>query len=265
MSGAYRAIADYYDAEYSSNDLLDNDVPFLLAQMPRRRQNVLELCTGTARVAIPLAQAGHRVTGVDIDRDLLAIATRKRDAVGITPRQLDLVRGDVLKLDLPPRLDRPQRFDWCVLLFNTLLNFTTLQQQDALLERVCRHLKPGGRFWVDIFNPDLSILAREHAVDLDVALFHVPALDRSVTRTTEIRRLPRPQLQEVTFHYAWLDDHGTEYREQTCFEATWMTPRELTLLLERHGLAVESMWGDYDGQAVDVESPRIIVQARLKK
>jgi SAM-dependent methyltransferase len=255
----YRAIADFYDAEYESSSILDHDVPMLLRHLPKRKQRVLELCCGTARAAIPLAQAGHAVTGVDIDADLLAIAKRKRDSVGLADKQLKLVKSDVLTLRLA------ERFDLAFLIFNTLLNFTTLAEQDRLLENVARHLKPGGRFWIDIFYPDLSILGTPHHEHFDSATFYVPSLDRSVHRVSEIRRSDeRPQLQHVTFHYAWADDRGEMVRQEIQFDMTWMFPRELTLLLERHGFTVEQMYGDYDGNDVTPESSRLIVMAKKR-
>jgi len=259
-SKRYQAIAAYYDAEYVSNDVLDHDTPFLLDHLPRKSAKVLELCCGTGRAAIPLAQAGHRVTGVDVDRHLLQIARHKRDSVGLADRQLTLLRQDVLKLNLG------QTFDWAFLVFNTLLNFTTLAEQDRLMQVVHRHLKPGGRFWVDLFNPDLSILAEAHHAHFDSATFYVPSLDRSVHRTTEIRRSTRrSQLQEVTFHYAWADSMGEVHREAIAFEMTWMFPRELTLLLERHGFEIEHLYGDYDGSDVTPESPRLIACAKKRR
>ena len=222
----YRAIAEYYDAEYESSDVLDHDVPLLLDAMPKKRQRVLELCCGTARAAIPLAQAGHRVTGIDIDEAMLAIARRKRDSVGLSETQLKIVSGDVLDLEAGTFFPSPgnpgqgrtrgnlsqapsatgsrkafpspqsfpgvakerAEFDWAVLLFNTFLNFPTLGGQDRLLTGVRHHLRTGGKFWLDIFNPDLSILAEAHHAHFDSATFYVPALDRSVHRTTEICR-----------------------------------------------------------------------------
>src|SRR4051794_10033570 len=86
----YRAIADYYDAEYEPLGMLARDVPFFLRQLPKRRQSVLDLGTGTGRSSIPIAQAGHRVVGVDYDANLLEIASRKRDAVGLSDRDLSL-------------------------------------------------------------------------------------------------------------------------------------------------------------------------------
>src|SRR5258706_16358630 len=94
----YKAIAEYYDAEYANLEMLKHDVPFFLGQLPRKKQTVLELATGTARAAIPIAQAGHRVVGADYARDRLGIAKRKRAAGGVGARHLTLRYGDVRKL-----------------------------------------------------------------------------------------------------------------------------------------------------------------------
>ena len=254
--GRYKGPAAYYDAEYVSNHVLDHDVPFLLEHLPKKPAGVLELCCGTGRAAVPLAEAGHRVVGVDVDAALLKLARPKKAAARLDDDRLKLVRADVLKVDLG------QTFDWAVLLFNTLLNFTTLPVQDALLRNVRRHLKPGGRFWVDLFNPDFEWLAVAHRTDIDPATFEVPTLGRTVRRSTEIRRADRPQLQHITFHYDWTDADGHAGHEASTFDLTWMFPRELVLLMERHGFEVEALYGDYDGSPVTSASPRIIACAR---
>ncbi len=135
----YRAIADYYDAENERLTWLGRDVPFFLRQLPKSSQEVLELATGTGRAAIPIAQAGHRVVGVDYAQDMLDLARRKRDAVGLTDREFSLLHGDAMELDLG------RRFDWVAIFFNTFLGFTTLAQQDAVLQVARRHLKPQRR------------------------------------------------------------------------------------------------------------------------
>jgi ubiquinone/menaquinone biosynthesis C-methylase UbiE len=252
----YRAIAEYYDAEYAESKMLQQDVPFFLGQSPKRRQSILELCVGTARAAIPLAQAGHRVVGVDYAKDLLSIAKRKRDSVGLSDRNLELVYGDVL------HLNRREKFDWICIFFNTFLAFPTLEEQDRLLQMVRRHLKPRGRFWIDIFNPDLGLLAGLQTQGFDPHLFHVPSLDRSVFQTTEIQRDIARQVQQVTFHYRWFDADGREHREKNSFAMTWIFPRELQLLLERNGLEIEHMFGNYDGSELSARSPRMIVRCR---
>ena len=254
----YRAIAEYYDPENERHPVLRADVPFFLGQMPRRprRQSVLELAAGTARAAIPIAQAGHRVVGVDYAKDMLDIAGRKRDAVGIAARDLDLVHADVLSLDLG------RRFDWVCVFFNTFLAFTTLQQQDRLMRTVARHLKPAGRFWVDVFQPDLKRLARPVTRELDPTAFYVPRFDRTVMKTTDVANYPDRQTMHVTFNYAWHENEGDVKRATTRFDLTWIFPRELRLLMERHGLRVERLFGNYDGSALNENSPRMIARCR---
>jgi ubiquinone/menaquinone biosynthesis C-methylase UbiE len=252
----YEAIAEYYDVEYGQA-YLEKDVPFFLRHVGKGRREVLELGVGTGRAAIPIAQAGHRVVGVDYSAAMLEVARRKRDGVGLSERELSLVEGDVTAWTTR------RRFDWVAIFFNTFLVFATLEQQDAVLSRVRRHLKVGGRFWVDVFHPDMALLVEDRRTGVDPIAFHVPRYGRTVFKTTEIRRHDASrQVQRVTFHYQWFDGEGREKRERTSFDMTFIYPRELRMLLERHGFEVEGMWGDYSGGEVTGKSERVIVCAR---
>jgi ubiquinone/menaquinone biosynthesis C-methylase UbiE len=249
----YRAIAEYYDAEYERHPALKHDVPFLLKSIPRRpAQTILELAVGTGRVAIPLAKAGHTVVGVDYASDMLRIARRKRDAAGISARQLSFVNQSILRLNLH------RQFDWIVLMFNTFLAFPTLKEQDAVLRSVVRHLKPGGKFWVQMFQPNLEILSKPKSEKLDPALLYVPKLKRTVYRETTVIRDQAKQTQEVIFTYRWFNSKGREQEQQLRFGLTYIFPRELRIVLERNGLRIERMYGDYDGSPLTADSPRII-------
>src|SRR4051812_11474302 len=96
----YKAFPAYYDAEYEGSEMLQRDVPMFLRQLPKKRQNILELASGTGRAAVPIAQAGHRVVGVDFDARMLRRAQSKRDAVGLKESQLRLERANLLTMDL---------------------------------------------------------------------------------------------------------------------------------------------------------------------
>lgn len=254
----YRAIAEYYDQENLKHPMLEQDVPFFLGQLPKKPKSILEIAVGTGRAAIPLAQAGHRVVGVDYAQDMLRIARRKRDSVGLGEQELKLISGDVLRLNLR------QRFDWVCIFFNTFLAFTTIEQQDRVLQNCVRHLKPRGRFWIDIFQPDLKLLARSETLGLEPTVFHVPRYDRTVVKTTDIHPSPHRQVQRVTFRYTWVNAYGGEHHESTEFDMAWIFPRELQLLLERNGLRIERLYGNYDGSEVDDESPRLIARCCRK-
>lgn len=253
---AYRAVAEFYDAEHADEPMLRRDVPFMLRHFPPRPCDALEIAVGTGRAAIPVAQAGHRVVGIDHDPSMLEIARRKRDFVGLDDRSLQLVCMDARRI----QLDR--RFDRIFLLFNTLLAFTTLQELDDVLRGVRAHLEPGGRFWLDLFNPDPVILSHRERTLFSTSLFHVAGSGLIVQRRTFVRVDCTRQLQRVEYEYSWFDSAGRHKRRNRSFELTFLFPRELELLLHRHGLQIDQAWGDHDGSRLTDRSPRIIASCR---
>ena len=85
---------DFYDRLYPGHltgTSVEGDIHFYRARARRVRGPILELGVGTGRVALPLVAAGHRVTGVDLSRWMLAVAQRKAEALGLDDR-LTLVR-----------------------------------------------------------------------------------------------------------------------------------------------------------------------------
>jgi ubiquinone/menaquinone biosynthesis C-methylase UbiE len=253
----FRAIAEYYDAENEHHAMLRHDVPFFLGQLPRRKRlNILEVACGTGRAAIPIAQAGHRVVGIDHAPDMLAIARRKRDMVGLNDRNLKLVHQNALALRLPG-----ERFDWACIFFNTFLGFVTLDEQDRLLRGIHKHLRPRGKLWLDVFFPNIELLARPHSKGLEPNMFYVHALERTVYRETEIRPGRATQTQRVTFHYRWFDTAGDAHREKREFGLTWLFAREMQMLLERNGFRLDTIYGNYDGNKLTDDSPRMITVA----
>jgi SAM-dependent methyltransferase len=252
----YKAIADFYDAEYADSPMLQRDVPFFLRSLGKRPRSVLELASGTGRAAIPIAQAGHRVVGVDIDADMVERARQKRDGCGLTKRRLELMTGDAMSLRLA------RKFDWVAILFNTFFNFATLDQQDRVLATIRHHLKPKGRVYLDVFFPNIELLSQGRSVHHSPMVFYVPEHKRTVYRDVEIVRNLRDSTQKVMFHYRWFENDGRERKKRVQFMMTWMWPREMALLLNRHGFEIEEMFGDYDGSPVTSDSTRMITVAR---
>ena len=108
------------------------------------------------------------------------------DSVGLRPKNIDFIKQNALTIDLA------ERFDWATIFFNTFLNFTSLAHQDLLLRGVHQHLRPRGRLWIDIFQPNLEMLSKPESRGIDSYLFYVPALDRTVQRSMDITRDPIP-------------------------------------------------------------------------
>ncbi len=93
--------------------------------------DVLELGVGTGRIALPLARAGCRVTGVDVSDGMLRVAQAANEP------QLALLRGDIARLPLASA-----SFDAIVVVHVLHL----LKDWRSALVDGRRALRPGGRF-----------------------------------------------------------------------------------------------------------------------
>lgn len=255
----YAQLAELYDAENEHHAMLQEDVPFFLGQLQRRKQDILEIASGTGRAAIPIAQAGHRVLGIDFDPHMVEIAQRKAAFVGLPPKQLEFRQGDALKLSLG------RKFDWACIFFNTFLAFETLEKQDACLQSAKKHLKPNGRLFIDILQPNVVLMGQEKSRDLDPHVFFAPTLGQTVLKTIDVDRDPATQIEHITFRYRWHNANGRAKQRTMKFDMTFIFPRELKMLLERNGFELEYLWGNYDGSPVEADSPRLIARARLRR
>ena len=100
---------------------------------------VLELGIGTGRIALPLAARGIVVHGIDLSPDMVAQLRAKPggDAIPVTIGDFATTRAD-------------GSFTLAYLVFNTIMNLTTQDEQVACFENVARHLEPGGRFVIEV-------------------------------------------------------------------------------------------------------------------
>src|SRR5688500_17234681 len=158
MMSEYRPISEFYDAEYADQPMLRQDVGFFLSPLGSDPRDVLEIGCGTGRAAVPIAAAGHRVVGYDIDESMLQIAKARRNEAGLDESRLNIVHADATDADWPRKLGR-RRFDVCCCFFNTFLAFAPPEAQETCLTAARSVLKRGGRLWLDVFNPNLELIA----------------------------------------------------------------------------------------------------------
>jgi SAM-dependent methyltransferase len=108
---------------------------------------VLEFAIGTGRVALPLAARGLAVSGIDVSEPMLARLRAKPGAAAIL-----LTTGDFRSTRVGGS------FDLVYLVFNTIMNVTSQDDQVATFRNAAAHLAPGGRFVVEVGVPALQRL-----------------------------------------------------------------------------------------------------------
>jgi SAM-dependent methyltransferase len=107
----------------------------------------LELGIGTGRIAIPLARRGVRVHGIELSEAMAARLRAKPEAQGI-----GVTIGDFATATAGGG------FAVAYLVFNTIMNLTTQDQQVACFQNVAAQLAPGGCFVIEVMVPDLQRL-----------------------------------------------------------------------------------------------------------
>lgn len=108
---------------------------------------VLEFAVGTGRVAVPLLARGVEVSGIELSPDMVAQLRTKA-----TETELPVVLGDMSSARAPGE------FTLVYLVFNTIGNLLTQQAQVDCFRNAAAHLRPGGRFLIELMVPELRQL-----------------------------------------------------------------------------------------------------------
>ena len=188
---------------------------------------------------------------------MLARARAKLAAAGIGKR-VKLVEADARTMALE------ERYRLVFIALNTFMHFTTSEAQTATLRRIHAHLVPGGLLVLDLFNPHPDLLD-----DADGRVVHDftrpgPADGALSTRFHSQRVDPARQILEITFFYDEQGADGLLRRTTAPFELYYFTRREIELLLETCGFAIENVYGNYELESYWAGSAKLLVVARRR-
>jgi len=238
----YEITADLYDHVTAYRDRQD-DVTFYAGEAAAADGPVLEVGCGTGRVLLPCARAGARVTGLDRSAAMLSVARAKLDREEPEVRgRVRLVEGDMRSFDLG------ERFALVTMPFRGFQHLLTTDEHLACLECVVRHLRPGGRLVLDVFNPMLAALVdRSRMSEGGDEAFTTPAGARVVRRFRIVRAdLPR-QVQYMEMIYYVTEPDGTSRRLVEPFSLRHFFRYEVEHLLARCGFTDIRIDGDFAG------------------
>ena len=252
----YGETAEFYDYLPRYNER--GDRRFHTEEALAHGGRVLELGCGTGRVLLPMARAGATVTGVDLTASMLRILERKLAAEPEDVRdRVRLVLGDMTGFSLD------ERFPLITTPFRSFQHLLTVTEQVACLERVAAHLEPGGRFILDLFQPDAEV---HWGPGTGEEVEDVPELalpdGRRLRRTSRVVATNRPdQIAEIEMFYYVTATDGTTRKYTQAFKWRYFFRHELNHLLVRCGFRVLAEYGDYDRSPLTNESPELIVVA----
>ena len=248
-------IARFFDAEYRS---YADDLPVLEAYADRTGGPLLELGCGTGRALVPLAVAGHQVTGVDSSHAMLELARARGEAAGVS-QQVRLIEGDFAACDL----GGPYRFAFT--LMNTFLHLPDLPAQIAALKHWREALAPKGLLLIDVFNPDMGQLATmDGRLEWEQTWIDGDTGERVMKFLTRVVD-PAEQIMSVNHIYEEIAADGMVRRTMATFDLRYVWRFEAELLLDKAGFELEAVYGDWDMSPYAGDGERMILVARCMK
>lgn len=250
----YDTFAEYYDHVLPYR--VRTDVAFFVERARTSGGPVLEVGCGTGRVLVPVAREGAPIVGVDLAAGMLDVCRRTLAAESEETRsRVELHQADMRTFDLG------REFPLVMLPFRGFQHMLTVDDQLTALARLRRHVAPGGRLILDLFNPSLPFLGDERWLSSPMVepAFTMPD-GRSVVRSYRIAsRDYFSQTQEVEFVHEVTWPDGRVERDASRFWIRYVFRFEAEHLLVRAGFEVEALYGGYDGQTYGAVYPGELV------
>ena len=199
----------------------------------------LELAIGTGRVAVPLAERGVPVTGIELSRPMVDRLRTKVDEDTIP-----VVVGDMASERAPGE------YTLVYLVFNTISNLLSQAEQVACFRNAARHLADGGRFVVELWVPELRKLPPGQEATVWRAEPGYIGLD-----TYDVLR------QLVVSHHVHFGDDSAAQVFRSPHRYIW--PAELDLMAQLAGFELESRHADWAAAEFTAESRSHVSVYRL--
>ena len=190
---------------------------------PLAAGGALELAIGTGRIAVPLAERGVRVAGIDFSPDMVAQLQQKTDEIPVAIGDMTTTKVD-------------GTFSLAYVVFNSINNVTTQEGQAAVFANVAAHLDPGGCFVVEV-----GVLNQQPLEVFDLTDTHV-GVDEFDADTQRL----------VSHHFSLVD--GDWRRLSMPFRA--VSPAELDLMARLAEMELRERWGDWDRSPFTAESTK---------
>lgn len=205
---------------------------------------ILDLCCGQGRHSLELARRGYEVVGVDLSEALLYVAKKRAEQEGL---KVVFLHCDMREIDFN------NEFDAVINMFSSFGYLENEAEDEKVLAKVAQALKEGGKFLLDVMNRDWLVRNFQpmgwRADDEGWFVLEERTFDHLSGR--------------VETRWIFIARDGVRYERLSSIRL--YTVSELRTMLERAGLQVTNLFGDYDSSPYTWDSQRLIVVATREK
>lgn len=242
-----------YDANiYDGLNSFLSDLHFYQKWLPKNKNaKILELCCGTGRLTLPIAKDGYNICGVDYTSSMLEQAKMKASDAGL---EIDFIEADIRFLNLH------EKFDLIFIPFNSIHHLYKNEDLFKALKSVENHLKEGGLFLLDCFNPNLRYILESEKEEKIIAEY-ITCDGRKVLIKQTMRYENATQINRIKWHY-FIND---EFHSIQNLDIRLFFPQELDSYMKWAGFNLICKFGSFEEEMfTDNSEKQIFVLAHNK-
>ena len=246
MNSNYKVGDLIYDANiYDGMNTNLADLQFYKRWLPKNKNSrILELCCGTGRLTLPIAQAGYNICGVDNTSSMLEAAKEKASKEGL---EVEFINADIRTLDLPTK------YDLIFIPFNSIHHLYDNEDLFKAFAVVKRHLKEGGIFLLDCFNPNIQFIVESEKEQKEIAEFTTED-GREILIKQKMRFENKTQINRIEWHY-YINGKFDSIQN---LDMRLFFPQELDSYFEWKGFKIIHKFGDFEEESFNDNSEKQI-------
>ena len=235
-----------YDANiYDGMNTSLADLEFYKRCLPKNKDaRILELCCGTGRLTIPIAKDGYNISGVDFTPSMLEQAKVKASKEGL---DIEFIEADIRTLDLA------NKYDLIFIPFNSIHHLYKNEDLFKTFDAVKTHLKDGGLFLLDCFNPNIQFIVEGEKEQQEIAKYTT-----SDARNVSIKQIMRyenaTQINRIEWHY-YINGAFDSIQN---LDMRLYFPQELDSYLDRSGFKIINKFGSFEEEPFNDSSAKQI-------
>ncbi len=224
-------------------------IAFYEKQIQKYGQPVLELGSGTGNFLVTLQEQNFEITGLDYSKEMLEAAQKRA-----SDKQLrsNLINADMRNFHLGTK------FSLIFIAGNSLQHLLSIDDVESCLKSVRNHLKPGGRFIAEVFNPSIELLNRDPNVRHFVGEFKTDegwiVINENVFYDTAT------QINNLHWHYK---NQYSKEESTVTFTMRQFFPQELDYIFSKNGFTIDHKYGDFDESEFSSSSAKQIIVAGI--
>ena len=246
MNSNYKVGDLIYDANiYDGMNTNLADLQFYKRWLPKNKDaRILELCCGTGRLTLPIAKDEYDISGVDYTSSMLEQAKIKASEGGL---EVEFIEADIRTLDLP------EKYDLIFIPFNSIHHLYKNEDLFKAFNVVKNHLKEGGFFLLDCFNPNIQFIVEGEKEQKEIAEY-TSKDGREVLIKQIMRYENKTQINRIEWHYFI----NGEFNSIQNLDMRLFFPQELDSYLEWNGFNINHKFGSFEEEAFNDNSEKQI-------